>query len=164
MANAMVALANTTVGSSATVTFGSIPATYRDLRIIIRVGGTTSTGSGITFNSDTNYSGNYSRVVMTGNGSSASSFANSGAGNPAANHDAGALRTDGQLIIDILDYSATDKHKTLIARQDAAGNEATALALRWGSTSAVTSIMLATDSGSGLSSATTVALYGIVSA
>jgi hypothetical protein len=100
---------------------------------------------------------------MTGNGSTASSFANSGAGNPAANHDAGALRTDGQLIIDILDYS-TDKHKTLLARQDAAGNETTALALRWGSTSAVTSIMLANDSGGGLSSGTTVALYGIVSA
>lgn len=164
MANAMVALANTTVGTSATVTFGSIPATYRDLRIIIRVGGTTSTGSGITFNSDTNYSANYSRVVMTGNGTSASSFTNSGAGNPAANHDAGALRTDGQLIIDILDYSATDKHKTFLSRQDAAGNETTALAGRWASTSAITSIMLANDSGGGLSSGTTISLYGIVSA
>lgn len=163
MANAMVALANTTVGTSATVTFGSIPATYRDLRIVIRVGGTTSTGSGIKFNTDTDYTNNYSRVVMTGNGSSASSFANSGAGNPAANHDAGALRTDGQMIIDILDYSATDKHKTFLSRQDAAGNETTALAGRWASTSAVTTIMLSTDSGTGLSSGTTVALYGIVS-
>lgn len=161
--SAIVALANTTVGTSGTVTFSSIPNTYRDLRIIIRVGGTTSTGSGITFNSDTNYSANYSRIVITGNGTSASSFANSGSGNPAANHDAGALRTDGNLTIDILDYSATDKHKTFLSRQDAAGNESTALVGRWASTSAVTSIMLANDSGTGLSSGTTVCLYGIAS-
>lgn len=164
MANAMVALATTTLGSSATVTFGSIPATYRDLRIVLTVGGTTSTGSGIKFNTDTDYANNYSRVVMTGNGSSASSFANSGGGNPAANHDAGALRTNGQLIIDILDYSATDKHKTYLARQDAAGNETTAVAGRWASTAAVTTILLTTDSGTALSAGTTVSLFGIVSA
>ena len=162
MANALVPLANITLGSSATVTFASIPATYRDLRIVLKVGGTTSTGSGITFNGDTNYSGNYSRVVMTGNGSSASSFANTGSGNPAANHDAGALRTNGQMIIDILDYSATNKHKTFLARQDAAGNEATALVGRWASTSAVTSILLTTDGGTALTSGSSISLYGVV--
>jgi hypothetical protein len=161
MAAALVPLQNITLGSSQTVTFASIPNTFRDLRIVLTVGGTTSTGSGIKFNTDTDYSNNYSRVVMTGNGSSASSFANSGSGNPAANHDAGALRTNGQLIIDIMDYSATDKHKTFLARQDAAGNEATALAGRWASTAAVTTILLTTDSGGALTAGTTIALYGV---
>ena len=162
MPNAMAALANITLGSSATVTFSSIPATYRDLRIVWTVGGSTSTGSGIKFNTDTDYSNNYSRVVMTGNGSTTGSFLNSGSANPAANHDAGALRAGGQLIIDIMDYSATDKHKTFLVRQDAAGAEATSVAGRWASTAAVNTILLTNDSGGALTAGTTVALYGVV--
>ena len=165
MANAMVALANLTLGSAqATVTFSSIPATYRDLRLVVTIPtGYSGAGSGVKFNTDTDYTNNYSRVVMGGNGTSAYSSSNSGAGNPAANHDLGALRADGNLIADFLDYSATDKHKTVLVRENGSGNEASAQATRWASTAAVTTLTFTTDGGTNLPSGSSWALYGIVS-
>jgi hypothetical protein len=59
-----VALATTTLGATAaSVTFSSIPATYRDLVLVYN--GTTSANIGVDveFNGDTN-SANYSRVFM----------------------------------------------------------------------------------------------------
>lgn len=155
------AIASITLGSSAIVTFSSIPQDYRDLVLVLDVGGTISDGSGIEFNGDSNYSANYSRVVMNGNGSTANSFSNSGSSNPIANRDFGALRTNGMIILQVMDYSATDKHKTYLSRQDAAANETTALAGRWASTAAVTSMEISTDGGTALPAGTTLALYGI---
>lgn len=165
MAKAMVALANITLGSAqATVTFASIPATYRDLRLIITIpNGYAGSGSGIKFNADTDYSNNYSRVVVAGNGSSGYSFVNTGSSNPTANHDLGALRADGNLIADFLDYSATDKHKSVLVRENGAANEAHIQTTRWASTAAVTTITLSTDgSPANLPSGSTYALYGVI--
>jgi len=164
MASAIFPLATITLGSSASsVTFGSIPATYRDLRLVITIpNGYSGSGSGIKFNSDTDYTNNYSRVVMGGNGTSAYSFSNSGASNPTANHDLGALRSDSNLIADFMDYSATDKHKTVLARENGAANESAAQVTRWASTAAVTTITLTTDgSPANLPAGSTFSLYGV---
>jgi hypothetical protein len=59
-----------------------------------------------------------------------------------------------------MDYSATDKHKTVLSRANNAANGVTAIAGRWASTSAITSIVLTFQSSS-LATGSTVALYGV---
>lgn len=152
-------LATVTLGSSASsVTFSSIPATYRDLRIMIA--GTTSGGVNtvLRFNGDTG--SNYTGVLMYGTGSSAVS-GTFGAGSFAY---FGALwTTQGNTYADIMDYSATDKHKTLISRYNSAANEAGAMASRWANTAAITSVTVLTASAATYAAGTTLNLYGIAS-
>lgn len=153
-------LANLTLSSSASsVTFSSIPATYRDLRIVIA--GTTSAGVNtvLRFNSDSG--NNYTGVLMYGTGSGSGTSGTFGAGSFAY---FGALWTgQGNNTVDIMDYSATDKHKTLISRYNSAANEVGAMASRWASTSAVNSITILTASAATYASGTTFAIYGIAS-
>ena len=145
------ALANVTLGSTATVTFSSIPATYRDLILVVR--GTTNN---IRVNGDTG--SNYSNVAMYGNGSSAGSgaetttffYTNWWGGGTAANR---------MYIVQFMDYSATDKHKTILVRGDQADAEANANAGRWANTAAITSITSVGTAPAG----STWSLYGIAS-
>jgi hypothetical protein len=133
-----IALATTTLGTAtATVTFSSIPATYRDLVIVI-IGTQTATGTNggwMRFNSDSG--SNYSRVRMMGTGSAASSNTLSG-----TEMEVMVLQAQqSNFIINVMDYSATDKHKTVLGRSNS--DFATiANAGRWASTSAVTSVTL----------------------
>ena len=159
MASAQVALATTTLGSAAsTVTFGSIPGTYRDLRLVIN--GTVTTGGNIfiRFNGDSGNS--YTYVQAYGTGSSAASSTSSGSETADAS---GVFYTNpGMAVYDFLDYSATDKHKSSLNRCSVAGNLVIMSAGRWASTSAITSIVFSHGSGS-YTSGTTFSLYGIVS-
>ena len=151
-------LATVTLGTAAaSVTFSSIPATYRDLRIVIA--GTTSGGvnTGLRFNGDTG--NNYTGLLMYGTGSSAAS-GTYGAGSFAY---FGALWTTvGNTTVDIMDSSATDKHKTLISRYSTSANEVGAMAARWASTSAITSVTVLTASAATYSTGTTFSLYGVI--
>lgn len=152
------ALANITLSSAAaSVTFGSIPSTYRDLVLVIN-GTATSTGEQyfyLYFNNDTG--ANYSRVEMGGNGSSAASFS-------ASNLIPITLRQGiGNHICQVMDYSATDKHKTVLYRNNQSDSLVIAGAGRWASTSVITSLKIQTYSSYNLASGTTFALYGIVS-
>lgn len=159
----MVALATTTLGSAAsTVTFSSIPGTYRDLRLVISATASGGADLRMSFNGD-NSDGNYSRVVMSGNGSSTFSVTSS----PRA-IDYYANATSGSepnvITVDVMDYMATDKHKTSLARANRAGSGTDAIALRWASTSAVTTILIDNANSQTFSTGSTFALYGIVSA
>ncbi len=151
-------LATVTLASTAaTVTFSSIPATYRDLRIMIA--GTTSAGVNtvLRFNGDTG--NNYTGVLMSGNGSTATS-GTYGAGSLLY---FGALWTTvGNTYVDIMDYSATDKHKTILGRHSNAANEAGAHAGRWANTAAITSVTVLTASAATYSTGTTFSLYGVI--
>ena len=163
MASAMTALATITLGSSAaTVTFGSIPATYRDLRIIVNGGATASSDQmRIRINGDSTAS--YWWVNMRGTGSAAQSSA-VGAAQTSSILDlfGNGLGTtlNGQYIVDLLDYSATDKHKSFLCRADDATQGSHAIAGRWTSTSAITSIQLY-DSGTTFLAGSVFSLYGI---
>lgn len=166
MASAQVALATITLGSAASsVTFASIPATYRDLRLVSFVpsltGSPTAAGAFARFNSDTG--GNYNTVYAYGNGSSTGS----GTETNSTTLFWGAFPAAGGIDHwDILDYAQTDKHKSAIGRADGNGASTWMYAGRWASTSAITSITLTSpDSGSDqFGIGTTFALYGIVSA
>ena len=159
MAAAMVALATTTLGTSAsTVTFGSIPATYRDLRLVIHGASSINSTAQAVLSGDTG--ANYTYVNMYGTGSVA------GSGYSTTNLNAAYFgypdTAGGVLTADWLDYSATDKHKTYITRSSNAGQYAAAIAGRWASTSAITSMALSLTSGN-WSAGTTFSLFGIVS-
>jgi hypothetical protein len=60
-----------------------------------------------------------------------------------------------------MDYSATDKHKTVISRASNAVNATEAVVNRWASTAAVNSVSIRTDANS-WAVGTTVAIYGVV--
>jgi hypothetical protein len=157
-------LATITLSSSAsTVTFGSIPNTYKDLVLVVTsaAGNTGAPGGNsrnllMRFNGDT--SNSYTRVIMSGDGSTARSTSDTqswfsldwyGHTNNAT-HDH---------LIQVMDYSATDKHKTVLTRvRSTAATEA--MASRWPSTSAVATISIFYDSNT-LASGSTFSLFGI---
>ena len=154
------ALANTTLGSTATsVTFSSIPGTYRDLVVIFsgKSGTTTATDFRINVN---NAGSSTQRVFLFGGGSTPGSGtdSNSDIGQLAAST---ANTTD--MIIQIMDSSATDKHKTILTRESRNGvTTVVSTVTRWINTAAVTSIVFTVPSQS-IGAGSTFALYGIVS-
>lgn len=140
--SAYVPLANLTLSSSATlVTFTSISQSYRDLVLVVNVVGLTGTptvtGSAMRVNSDSG--SNYSWASMTGDGSSAIAFTNTSSGFDLA---CGNSNSVSMAKVDFLDYSATDKHKAVLQRGIQPTINTNAYAMRWASTSAITSIQL----------------------
>lgn len=165
MATALTALATTTLASSsATVTFSSISGAYRDLRLVImhtNTGGATQEDSYFRFNGDTG--ANYSSVYMRGSGGSTNS--GSATNNTYLNTYNDSNTENVLTTLDIMDYSATDKHKTTLMRQGSTG-AVFAIAGRWASTAAITSIsMTSSDFGAdSFIAGSTFTLFGIASA
>ncbi len=158
-----IALATTTLGSAAgSVTFSSIPTSVngvalRDLVLIFD--GTLSSSSGnirVQFNGDT--SSSYTYVFMLGSGSGSGA---SGAGNfdGVLGGVVGASIRSAQ-IFQVMDYSATDKHKTVLNRSASQNDNVYAIVSRWPSNTAVNSIRVIV-SGVNLASGTTISLYGV---
>jgi hypothetical protein len=151
------ALATVTLGSAASsVTFSSIPATYRDLVLVADVIGTSTSSAAFVLNTDATTT-NYNRVINIGFGS--------GGGTPfAANeNNVFGMNTAGRTfaIFQIQDSSATDKHKTSLYRITDPDAETVMGAIRWSNTAAVTSVRLST-AGS-FATGSRFDLYGIVS-
>ena len=134
--------------------------------MLVPAGSITTETSRLRFNGDTG--SNYNWVFMAGTGS----------GSPVSSSQSNQNQMDftpyvglpGVLgrynnITQIMDYSATDKHKTLLSRTNINNDTypgASATAGRWASTAAITSILLFPSSGSWLTGST-FALYGIAS-
>lgn len=70
--------------------------------------------------------------------------------------------TNSMAIIHAMDYSATDKHKTFLIRSGDA-TETWAIAGRWASTTAISSLKILDTASATFDVGTTFALYGIVS-
>jgi hypothetical protein len=147
-------LATVTLGSAtASVVFSSIPATYRDIIIVFDGGTTISDGVGARFNGDTG--NNYSAVRMTG--SSAGAISDSFSGISRIIQTAGDV---DMFVSQVMDYSATDKHKTVLTRSSISTN-VTGIAARWANTAAITSITVFSP-GSTIASGATISLYGVI--
>jgi hypothetical protein len=153
-----IPLQTITLGSAASsVTFASIPQTYRDLVLVINGAMPNSGGEPYArLNSDSAV--NYSAVRMTGEGSNVSSAA-------FTSNRLGFFFTYGSelanVIVSLMDYSATDKHKTTLSRgSQAAGRGVAAWLSRWANTDAVTSIAISHEGGD-YPSGVTFSLYGI---
>lgn len=152
-------LANITLGSSAaSVTFSSISQAYRDLVLVSNIlGATADANLFLRFNGDTGT--NYSFVQMYGSGSSTGTSAatlTQVVSGITASTTQRATATHS-----LIDYSATDKHKSLLNRSDSAQYVGTfAIATRWANTAAITSIQAFTSSDA-FAAGSTFALYGI---
>ena len=160
----------TGTGSSATITFSAIPATFQHLQIRALASSTANTGNirevSVQINSDTGT--NYARHTLIGDGANA--FANASATRSNINQQwcpDQSLGSNffGAAIFDIVDYASTTKNKTL--RLFAGGEQNNGSYERiilgsglWQSTSAITSISFTIDSGN-FTAATRFALYGI---
>lgn len=156
--SAYVALANITLGSSvSSVSFSSINQGYKDLILVGQGTHSSSAAIIIRFNGDT--ASNYNSLEYVGDGSSGSRI---GVTNNSS-YEVGFFRTTiSQFHCSIFDYSATDKQKGSIIRQDSAGNSTIFRSGRWNSTSAITSFVISVNSGT-FSAGSTFALYGIAS-
>jgi hypothetical protein len=153
-------LANITLGSAtASVTFSSIPATYRDLVVVINGAATAASNSICRFNGDTG--SNYNEVLMLGfsGGTFSVSLSNR---TSFSQLFMGTARTTN--VFQIMDYSATDKHKTTLLRMTEGGISTNATAGRFASSSAINQILFdLEDSGVNYLAGTTFDLYGIAS-
>jgi hypothetical protein len=149
----------TLTGTDTEVVFASIPNTYRDLILVADFVAATTTNAEllVRFNSDSG--NNYSQVRMTGNGSSASSGSASGVNGARIGYGPNSS-TRSNAVIQIMDYSATDKHKTLLGRTNEP-DEVWAVACRWANTAAVTSVSFLYE-GVSLGIGSTFSLYGVI--
>jgi hypothetical protein len=150
-------------GTDNEVVFSSIPATYRDLIVVFNGGSTVGVKNLFhAFNGETALT-NYSIVQMSGTGSATDSSAISGSGQARSTTFYGYLENNlnGNVVIQYLDYSATDKHKTFLARASHAGNGVTAIAGRWASTAAISSLAFTTNTSDNFVVGSTFSLYGI---
>ena len=148
-----IPLATTTFTADASITLSSIPAGYRDLILVFAGNASGTIETLLRFNSDSG--ANYPQVGMRGLGTSATSAAST----ESAIYTYGRVTTvQGSIIYQIMDYSQTDKHKTVLLRGDAADHSTAATAARWANTGAITSISLTTASGTLTG---TLSLYGV---
>jgi hypothetical protein len=154
-----IPLATFTVGTSATsVTFSNIPgiASYRDLVLVSDTVASGNAGYYIQFNGDTG--NNYSYLYALGDSSSVLSDVQPNIDSVRMGNTSTARGTHR---LNIMDYSATDKHKTVLVRSDISNATGTWMFTnRWASTAAVTSFRIFILSNT-LSSGTTFSLYGI---
>lgn len=138
--------------SASSVTFSAIPQGYGDLILVFDGLGTANSYLFSYPNGDT---GNASQVVMQGDGSSAVSSAFSGLSWGTIN-----TSTRTTAVLQWMDYSATDKHKTILIRDNESDTLTIARAVRWASTAAVTSIEITPNSGN-IGAGSTFSLYGV---
>jgi hypothetical protein len=158
-----IPLQTITLGSAASsVTFASIPQTYRDLVLVMNWQNSgTSSATRIQLNGDSG--SNYNGVWMNGTGSTANSYTRSNqTSSRAAGASVGPANTfTNVMTINMMDYSATDKQKTYLVRFGSATTETQATASRWANTSAVTSIRVFDIVGQTFRVGSTLSLYGI---
>lgn len=159
---ALASIALQSAGSE--VTFSGIPGTYRDLILVANVSGTVNDqGIRMRFNGDS--ASNYSTAAIGGSGAVGQYGFSTTTTHVLFSPIHIGVNTNGihvPVISQIIDYSATDKHKTLLTRangQNNSTNETTALASRWASTNAINSITLLLASGS-FATGSTFSLYG----
>jgi hypothetical protein len=167
--NSFQSIATTTVGAggSSAVTFSSIPSTYKHLQIRASVLITNAANIKMQVNGDT--ASNYSSHSLTGGGTSGSTVS---AGSILSvfmytGFWAGVSNYPQSEIIDILDYTDTNKYKTIRVLEGNSTNNNGSYgdfvglwSGNWRSTSAVNSVTLYPTSGL-FDINTKIALYGI---
>lgn len=147
-------------GGASSITFSSIPSTYTHLQVRISSAAASANWATIAFNGDTG--SNYSSHFLIGSGSSASTY-NQTSATPVLSLYSGSGSVFGAAVIDILDYTNTNKYKTtrMLDGYDANGsgqiNFSSAL---WQSTTAISSITFTTNSPN-FSQYSSFALYGV---
>jgi hypothetical protein len=153
-------IASSVVGGagSSTITFSSIPSTYKHLQIRCAVL-TTAGGINIQYNSDTGSNYTYHQLYGTGTSALANAGTAQTAGFIGYNNAAGSNPT--AIVCDVLDYQNTNKYKThrSLAGTDVNGSGGTLTFFSglWLNTAAISSI----DIKGTFAQYSSFALYGI---
>jgi hypothetical protein len=156
-------IATSTLSSTASIiTFSSISGTYTDLVLVVAC--LDSVGGGRTrLRLNGNSGTNYSRINLTGNGSTANSYSGSNETQFDLSVAAGTSSTVPTVqIISINNYSNTTTNKTILSRYNLASGAVEAMVGLYRSTSAITSVSYFTQGT--MQIGTTATLYGIKAA
>lgn len=164
----------TGTGSASTLTFNSIPSTYKHLQIrgLSRdaSGGNASGDLNVRFNSDTGSSSYWSHFAEAIGSSTVSNGVTNGNNNMRINRgtqgSAAAANYMGVSIIDIHDYSSTTKNKVVRAITGIEDNNTIysttdLISGLWISTSAINTIAIVNGMGNNFNTSTVFSLYGI---
>lgn len=156
-------IANVTLASNqATVTFGSISQTYRDLILVTNSRNVDATGGiFMHFNGITTANTYFSVSMETYSTTITSRNYN---GNPRMNFEFPAYDSVHTAhLFNIMDYAATDKHKTIVARINNHNTVVGATLGIWPSTTAITAVTISpSNTGSpAFASGSSFALYGV---
>jgi hypothetical protein len=152
-----IPIATATVDSATTsVIFSNIPNNYRHLILHIKANLTTpGTNAIMLFNSDS--AANYRHVRLYGTGTEAISSI----GTPSS-HSLGIGEMSDQFVsVTIMDYAATNKHKSTIQRISNPSFATSLYAHRWLSTAAINSLSFFITS-SGTWQSATFSVYGVI--
>lgn len=173
----MYPIASQTVGAGGanSITFSSIPQTFTHLQLRTFQRNTNSGSneafSVVTFNGDTGQ--NYSSISFFGNGSSTTSFSQNQITNgsygtstygPEAPNDGTTANVYASGIVDIFDYTNTNKYKTLKTLTGFDSNGFGFVFIHsglWMNTNAITSITVL-SSGTSFKANSTYQLYGML--
>jgi hypothetical protein len=173
--NNFESIATTTLSSAAaTITFSSIPATYKHLQIraISRSSRAIVAGNIVIlrFNADSTAANYYSTHNLAGDGSTAYSQSIADVGENGiwagiSKGDSTGANIFGTFVTDILDYTNTNKYKVTRSLQGMDNNSTDGLILLvsglWLSTTAITSITLVDNTSNNFMQYSSFALYGI---
>jgi hypothetical protein len=165
--NSYASIATQTVGSggASSITFSSIPSTYTHLQVRAMAQSSVSDSTlRFTFNGDSG--SNYTTHSLNANGSSVSAFGVTGFPGFDATYNLGSgFSTSyfGVLVMDILDYTNTNKYTTARNLYGFDYNGSGKMGLTsslWLNTAAITSVTVTPTSGS-LIQYSSFALYGV---
>ena len=162
-------IATVTLGSpNSTITFSSIPSTYKHLQIrVLAKSSNASDYSSFTFTANGDTGSNYAWHYIFGDGSSAAAGGASGESFiREINFTGGTSLTNifFGAVIDVLDYSSTSKNKTFRMLGGSDGNGSGNIHLGsgvWLNTSAISTLTFTPSGGSNFTANTQFALYGI---
>ena len=156
----------TLASSASSVTFSGISQTGKgDLVLVTNAKNTQAENSYLNLNFNGDTGSNYPVVNMRGLGSSTNSRTATGTYlnvNLDTKFSNSSTRR-GLSQISIFDFSATDKHKSILIRSDVAEIGTEAIAARWASTSAITTILISMWNAGSFAIGSTFHLYQIVS-
>ena len=157
-------IATNTLGSAtASVTFSSISGSYTDLVLVYDgTAATTAASLALRFNGDT--ATNYSYTYLVGNGTTAVSSRSSNNSEMYCSSGNTITTAQNNVIVNILNYSNATTYKTALFRTNNSGVESTDAVGLWRSTSAITSIIVKTQSANNFAIGSTFTLYGIAAA
>ena len=161
MADALIPLYSSTLASAvSSVTISGLPQGYRDLRLIVNASVTPTEGNiFIQVNGDAG--SNYTQVNVRGFSTSSTGSSTATGTNISSNYSTGLQTTSRAInIYDFLDYSQTDKHKAILIRANHS-DEIDALAGRWASTSAITSIFISANGTTTFAVGSSFTLYAV---
>ena len=151
----------TLASATSSVTFSNIPATYRDL-ILITDGSLASANEfRLRFNSDTG--SNYPKVIAQG--FTGGTFSVALTSTSIVPWDPNNLEANSRFAIlaNVMDYSATDKHKTALIRTNGRADTTPLVSMaagRWANTAAINSVNV--SSGANFNIGSTFSLYGVI--